>query len=115
MKYKSESASRSATLGALLRRLRKERKLPLRIVAGAAEMDSTLLSRIELGLRLPTEEQTRAFAAFFKVSFEELEAKRLAERFWMDHGESPAAEKAANLIREQAAEYKTKNNSKGGS
>ena len=92
-------------LGGALRRMRKEKGLPLRSVAAAAEMDSTLLSKIELGQRLPTEPQTRALAKFFGVAFEELEAKRLAEHFWMDHGGSPAAREAVNLLREQAGDY----------
>jgi transcriptional regulator with XRE-family HTH domain len=96
------------SLGAWLRQLRIIRKLPLRTVAAAAEMDSTLLSKVELGQRLPTEGQTKALAGFFKVSFKEMEAKRLAERFWMNHGDSPAAKKAALLIKEQASEYKAK-------
>jgi hypothetical protein len=55
-------------------------------------------TRGELGQRLPTEEQTRVFARFFNVSFEELEAKRFAERFWSEHGDSPAIGEAAALI-----------------
>lgn len=90
--------------------MRKARKLPLWSVASAAEMDSTLLSKIELGQRFPTETQTRALAGFFRVSFEEMEAQRLAERFWTDHRESPAVNKAALLIREQASVYLTKGN-----
>ena len=82
--------------------------MPLRSIAAAAEMDSTLLSKIELGQRLPTEEQTRAFAKFFDVSFEELEAKRLAERFWSEHGDSPAIGKAAALITAAASERMTR-------
>ncbi len=93
------------TLGAVLRKMRKERRLPLRSVAAAADMDSTLLSKIELGQRFPTEEQARALAAFFSFSFDELEAKRLAERFWLEHGDSPAAKKAVTLLKEKAAEY----------
>jgi hypothetical protein len=64
-------------------------------VAAVAEMDSTLLSKIELGQRLPTEPQTKALAEFFEIAFEEMEAKRLAERFWMTHGDNPAAARAA--------------------
>lgn len=111
MKSKSNSLESSVTLGAWLRQLRKARKLPLRSVAAVAQMDSTLLSKIELGQRLPTTEQAKIFANFFKVPLEEMEAKRLAERFWMDHGDNPAAKKAALLIKEQAAEYKTFGNS----
>jgi transcriptional regulator with XRE-family HTH domain len=93
------------TLGAVLRKMRKDRQLPLRSVAAAAEMDSTLLSKIEHGQRLPTETQARSLAAFYKLSFEELEAQRLAERFWSEHGDSPAAKKAVTLLREKAAGY----------
>lgn len=93
------------TIGAGLRRMRKGRGLPLRTVAAAAEMDSTLLSKVKLGQRLPTEPQTRALAKFFGVPFEEFEAKRLAERFWSDNGVSPAARKAVHLLREQAGDY----------
>ena len=109
---KHKNTSAPATLGAWLRQLRQDLNLPLRSVAAAAEIDSTLLSKIELGQRLPTEQQMRAFAAFFKVPPEEMEAKRLAEKFWTDHGENPAAGKAALLIKEKAAEYKTKKESK---
>jgi transcriptional regulator with XRE-family HTH domain len=84
----------------------------LRSVAAAAEMDSTLLSKIELGQRLPTEPQMRALAIFFKVSFEELEAKRLAQQFWTEHGDSPAARKAVSLLREEAVEYSVRKRSR---
>lgn len=100
------------TLGDILRSMRKERALPLRVVAAATEIDSTLLSKIELSQRFPTEVQTRAFAKFFKVSFEDLEAKRLAERFWIEHGDNTAAVKAATLIKESAAEYRPGNSAK---
>jgi len=96
------------TLGAWLRDLRKARKLPLRSIAAVAEMDSTLLSKIELSQRLPTEEQTRAFANYFNVSFEDLEAKRLAERFWSEHGDSPAIGKVVALITAAASERMTR-------
>ena len=105
------NSNKTNTLGSWLRQLRQVRKLPLRVVAAASEIDSTLLSKIELGQRLPTEAQTKAFAAFFKVPFEEMEAKRLAEKFWTDNSDNPAAKKAALLIREHLTEYKTKKDS----
>jgi transcriptional regulator with XRE-family HTH domain len=95
------------SLGRWLRELRRGRGLPLRTVAAAAEMDSTLLSKIELGHRMPTEAQVRSFAAFFRIAFEELEARRLADRFLLDHGRSPAVARAALLIKEAAGQYRT--------
>jgi len=94
------------SLGDMLRSMRKNQTLPLRVVAAATDMDSTLLSKIELGQRLPTKIQTKAIAKFFKVPFEDLEAKRLAERFWMEHRNNKAVVKAALLINESAAEYR---------
>jgi transcriptional regulator with XRE-family HTH domain len=77
--------------GQLLRTLREERRLPLRTVAHAADMDSTLLSKIELALRLPTEEQTLALAKFFGADAIEFESLRIAEKFLQDNGHNREA------------------------
>jgi len=89
-------------LGVWLRQLRRARELPLRTVAAAAEMDSTLLSKVELGKRLPTATQTVALARFFTVPAEEMQARRIADKFWNEHRGSPAAHRAINLIKEKA-------------
>jgi transcriptional regulator with XRE-family HTH domain len=69
-------------------------------------MDSTLLSKIELGQRLPTHEQTAALAKFFDVDVTELEGMRMAEKFLSDNGHNPAAAAlAAARIRESTGEY----------
>ena len=93
----------------MLRKLREDRQLPLWKVAHAAEMDSTLLSKIELGQRLPTQEQTAALARFFRVALTELESRRMAEKFLSDNGHNPeAAALALARIRESAGEYLVK-------
>jgi transcriptional regulator with XRE-family HTH domain len=104
--------SKGKHLGEWLRSLRAARQLPLRVVAAAAEMDSTLLSKIELNQRLPTSAQAMALAAFFKVPFKDFEARRIATKFWQDFGKSSAAPHAALLIQEQAASYKAKGRNK---
>lgn len=72
-------------------------------------MDSALLSKIELGLRLPTADQTAALARFFGVDLNELESMRMAEKFLGDNGHNPAAVAlAAARIRESAGEYPVK-------
>jgi transcriptional regulator with XRE-family HTH domain len=92
------------TLGQRLRQLREDRQLPLWKVAHAAEMDSTLLSKIELGQRFPTPGQTAALAKFFAVGATELESMRMAERFLSDNGHNPAAAALAlTRIQESAA------------
>jgi HTH-type transcriptional regulator, competence development regulator len=100
------TSAKRTTLGAKLRRLREDRQLPLWKVAHAAEMDSTLLSKIELGQRLPTREQTARLAKFFSVNNTELESMRMAERFLSDNEHDPeAAALALARIRESASEY----------
>ncbi len=105
MSRRNESSSGAEELGGWLRELRQARGLPLRSVAAAAEIDSTLLSKIELGQRLPTEDQSRALASFFGVAADDLEAKRITARFWQENNSNPAAAKAAMMIRESAPAY----------
>jgi transcriptional regulator with XRE-family HTH domain len=101
-RVQSTEAGQQPPLGAWLRQLRRARKLPLRTVAAAAEMDSTLLSKVELCQRLPTEPQTAALARFFAVPADELQARRIADRFWNEHRDAPAAHRAIRLIKEKA-------------
>lgn len=69
-------------------------------------MDSTLLSKIELGQRLPTQAQTTALAKFFRVDVTELQSMRIAEKFLSENDHNPAATAlAVARIRESAGEY----------
>ena len=93
----------------MLRQLREDRQLPLWKVGHVAAMDSALLSKIELGQRLPTREQTAALAKFFGVRSTELESMRMAEKFLSDNGHDPeAAALALTRIHERAGEYRVK-------
>ena len=101
-KPEPSALSHSEGLGAWLRTLRQSRELPLRVVAAGTEMDSTLLSKIELGQRLPTGPQAGALARFFAVPFDEMQARRIAEKFWQEHKDDPGAERAISLLRATA-------------
>jgi transcriptional regulator with XRE-family HTH domain len=85
-------------LGDLLRRARTERDEPLRVVAAAAGIDSTLLSRIERGERLPTPPQLQALAAHFGLPDDELEALGDAARIVRSWGGADAVLRAADVI-----------------
>ena len=95
-------------LGALLRRMREEKALPLRVPAAAAAIDSALLSKIELGQRLPTPTQLAALAKFFGLGGAALEARRLAEELRRSYGDHPGLAEAAAIIHEEAGEYPVK-------
>ncbi len=106
MTRRGETSPGTDTLGAVLRRLRTEKDLPLWKVAAAAETDTAMLSKIELGQRFPTRDQTAALAKFFGIAVNELESMRMAEKFLNDNGHNPAAAAlAAARIRETAGEY----------
>jgi transcriptional regulator with XRE-family HTH domain len=96
------------SLAAQLQRLRERRMVPLREPAAAAAMDSTLLSKIERGHRLPTESQLAALARYYGAEPQTLEAQRIADAFLRQHGKSPALAQATAMIQEQAGEYPVK-------
>ncbi len=102
-------------LGALLRRLREERELPLRKVAAAADVDSTHLSKIELGQRLPTSEQAVALEKFFNLQPQRLETMRLVETWLRESADNPALPAAATMLNEAAGEYHVNKVSAAGS
>src|SRR5438445_3990998 len=85
-------------LGKWLRELRDQRELPLRAVADAADMDLAHLHKIELGQRLPTEEQTVKLAKFFKLNETEMQARRIAEEFRRYYADNPAAPQALQIL-----------------
>ncbi|MBN1995639.1 MAG: helix-turn-helix transcriptional regulator [Anaerolineae bacterium] len=68
------------SLGKTIRALRQQRGEPLRIVAAAIEVDSSLLSKIEHGERLPTEQQLEKIATYFEIPLEGLTARAIAEK-----------------------------------
>lgn len=101
--YRDRAASQR--FGDWLRELRLGKELPLRVVAEAAEMDLTHLQKIELGQRLPTEEQTKDLARFFGLNERETQARRIAERFRQEFEDQPAARDAIFMLAEEHGVY----------
>ena len=95
----------SLRFGEWLRSLREAKGLPLRVVAAAAEMDQAHLSKAELGQRLLTTEQAAAIAKFFDIDSNEAEARRIIEKFRLEHADNPAAERAIHMLHEDPAAY----------
>lgn len=101
-----DAAPRPLRLGEWLRQLREQRTLTLRAVADAAGMDLAHLQKIELGQRLPTEEQTSRLAKYFKLDETETQARRIAEKFQHEFADHPAAKEAIGILAEEAGVYK---------
>ncbi len=56
------------TFGETVKKLREEKKLPLREVAAALKIDTSMLGKIEKNNRRPTKQLIQKFAKFFQVS-----------------------------------------------
>jgi transcriptional regulator with XRE-family HTH domain len=89
------------TFGEWLRQMREAKGVPLRVVASAAEMDQAHLSKVELGQRIPTGKQSAALARYFSVGLQDMEARRIAEKFRQDFADNPAAGKAVQLLNDK--------------
>lgn len=95
----------------MLRELREQRGLLLREAAAALQMDQAILSKIERGQRLPTEQQTQDLELFFALPSQKLQALRLKELTLREYGDKPAWPAALVLIQEEKSEYRVNNRS----
>ena len=91
-----------------MRALREKAGVPGWLPAAAAGMDSALLSKIENGRRLPTQEQLAALAKFFKAPVGLLEMRRVSEDMMRRYGDHPHFAAATAILREEAGEYRAK-------
>lgn len=99
------------TFGETIRSWRMQRTEPMRVVAAALEIDSTLLSKIERGQRLPTDAQLVKFADYFGVPLDKLAAKVIADKIVADYGHQEGATlEALKIVRERIAPYRTETN-----
>ena len=60
------------TFGDTVKKLREEKNLPLREVADALKIDTSMLGKIEKNSRKPTKQMIENFAAYFNVSGKDL-------------------------------------------
>jgi transcriptional regulator with XRE-family HTH domain len=96
-----------SSFGEFIRKLRQDRDEPLRVVAAAVDIDSTLLSKLEHGDRFPTEVQISKVAKFFKVPEGELKGRVIADKVTSEYEDDDAALHAAHILKERAMPYKT--------
>jgi HTH-type transcriptional regulator, competence development regulator len=90
-----------------IRNMRQERRQPLRVIAAAIGIDSTLLSKLERGNRFPTEVQISKFARLFKVPEAELKGRVMADKMIAEFNDNDAALHAAYFLRGRAIPSKT--------
>ncbi len=98
------------TFGNLIRSLRQQRHEPLRVVAAAIEIDSTLLSKLELGERLPTIQQLHNLANYFNIPLEELTAYVIADKITTSYDYSSTTLQALKIAESRIVSYLDKQN-----
>ncbi len=85
------------SFGDIVRRHRKSRKLTLQQVAKAIEIDISLLSKIERGMRLPSAETVDKLAGLYEVDRNELYVSYKSEKISRDLENNPLAQSILKL------------------
>ena len=99
--YVKTSLVKMDTLGVIIRKLREEKKLPLRTVAAYLDIDQAILSRIERGQRKPTREHVIKLAKYFKVNENELLIAWLSDKLVYEVADEKIALKALHVAEEK--------------
>jgi predicted nucleotidyltransferase/plasmid maintenance system antidote protein VapI len=97
-------------LGETIRKLREEKKLPLRTVAAFLDIDQAILSKMERGQRKITREHVLKLAGYFKVKENDLLVAWLSDKLFYEvteeqnlHDSSQLALKALKVAEEKVA------------
>ena len=99
------------TFGETVKRLREDRNLPLREVAAALKIDTSMLGKIEKNSRKPTKQIIEKFAAFFNVSEKELTIAFISDSVAYQVMDEKDYSSEVLKVAEQKVEYlKTKKN-----
>ncbi|MFZ0280907.1 MAG: nucleotidyltransferase domain-containing protein [Bacteroidales bacterium] len=99
------------SFGETIRRLRQEKRLPLRTVAAYREIDQAVLSKIERGLRKLSRENVLKLSRFFNVTADDLLVSWLSEKI-LDCVSDEDIKLKALMAAEEIAVYEIKNNIK---
>lgn len=91
------------SLGATLRKLRKDKQLPLRTVAAFLNIDQAILSKVERGQRKPAREQVVKLAGYFKVKENDLLVAWLSDKLIYEVEDEEMALKALQMAEEKVA------------
>jgi len=89
---------KSIEFGAYLKVLREEKGIPQRKVAHAIDVDTSTLSKMELGERKISVEMIKPWAETLDADFKELQIKYISEKIRNDFREQPFLKEALQLV-----------------
>lgn len=95
-------------IGEIIREFREQKSLLLRQVAAEIEIDQALLSKIERNERMPTKDQVKRFAKFFKKDENELLVSFFSDKLVYEVKDEEVALKAMQVA-EKKINYMIKN------
>lgn len=87
----------------ILKRLREEKKVPLRIVSESVGIDQAVLSKLENGQRRASREQVCKFASYYNVSDNELMIAWLSDKIVYELENEDLAVKALQVAEEKVS------------
>jgi HTH-type transcriptional regulator, competence development regulator len=93
------------TLGQTIRNMRNLRAETLHQVAKNTDIDMTMLSKLERGERLPTNEQMKRIAKYYETNEDDLMTLLTAEKIIKVYGANEMTLNAISLVQEQILPY----------
>ncbi len=89
---------KSVEFGAYLKALREEKGIPQRKVAHAVDVDTSTLSKMELGERPISINMIKPWAESLNADFKEVQIKFISEKIKMDFKEQLFLKEALHLV-----------------
>ena len=99
-----QSTLKTQTIGTILRELREAKGLLLREVGAKLSLDPTILSKIEQDKRMPTKEQVKSLANFYKDQKNEVIIAWLSDKLYYEVQDEDLALQAM-LVAEEKIKY----------
>lgn len=87
---------KSATFGNYLKHVREQKSIPQRIVAHRLNIDTSTLSKIEMGERQITISMIEGLAEILGLDYRDLQIKFIAEKISVDFKNQPFLKDALN-------------------
>ena len=89
------------TFGDYIRKVREEKKLPLRKVAAYLDIDTSTLSKVERGDRPALLEYVKPLADILELDLKEIQTKFIAEKITKDFGQMEHLSEGLKAVEQQ--------------
>lgn len=98
---------KSASFGSYIKQIREQKSIPQRLVAYRLDIDTSTLSKIELGERQVTINMITGLAEVLGTDFKNLQVKYITEKFMADYKDQPYLSEALDNIKRKINESKS--------